>query len=334
MANKQTQSPKRFWGSLINQHACFLATTVLLGLSLLSLYVGVVEVDWKNVWHDEKARMIFVESRVPRTAAIWLTGISMSVAGLLMQMVVHNRFVEPSTAGTAEGAALGLVAVTLLAPHWSVMAKMGVAAVCAFGSMLLFLALAKRLPVRDSLLVPLVGMIYGGIIGAVAEFWAYEYEILQLLNTWLSGDFSAVLRGRYELLWVGGFAAAFAYYLADRLTIIGMGQQMATSLGLPYRQLVLLSMMSVAMMTALTVITVGMIAFLGLVMPNIVRRFCGDHLRRSLPWSAWLSVSCLLFCDVLSRSLRFPYEIPVSTVFGVLGAGLFLVLLLQKVRHE
>lgn len=322
-------SPKRF----VAQHAFLLATTALIGLSLLSLYVGVVPIDWQNLWHDEKAQMIFLESRVPRTAAIWLTGISLSVSGLLMQLVVHNRFVEPTTAGTAEGAALGLVGVTLLAPEWSVMHKMLTAALCALLSMLFFLHLAKRLPARDGLLVPLVGMIYGGIIGAVAEFFAYEYEILQLLGTWLSGDFSAVLRGRYELLWVGAAAAGVAYYLADRLTIVGMGQQMASALGLPYRQLVLLAMMSVAMMTALTVITVGMIAFLGLVMPNIVRRFCGDNLRHSLPWSAWLGVVCLLLCDVLSRTLRFPYEIPVSTVFGVLGAGLFLILLVKKVRH-
>ena len=92
-------------------------------------------------------------------------------------------------------------------------------------------------------------------------------------------------------------------------------------------------MAAVSLMTAMVVITVGMIAFLGLVMPNIVRRFLGDNLRRSLPWVAWLGAVLLLVSDVLSRIVRYPYEVPVSTVFGIIGAALFIYLLLRPARH-
>lgn len=299
------------------------AALALLALMAVSVSVGVLDLNETALW----------VSRVPRTLAIVLVGASMSVAGMVMQLVVHNRFVEPATAGTAQGAMLGIVATTLLVPHWPLLANMAVAAACAFCAMLGFLHIAKRVPSRDPLLLPLVGLIYGSIVSAFALFFAYQYEALQLLSTWLSGDFSAVLRGRYELLWIGGAIAAALYYFADRLTIIGMGEQMSKSLGLPYRQLVLLAMAAVSLMTALTVITVGMIAFLGLVMPNIVRRFAGDNLRRSLPWVAWLGACLLLASDVLSRVVRYPYEVPVSTVFGIIGALIFMYLLLKPVRH-
>ena len=301
----------------------WLAAAILAGLSLLSLFVGVLDIDAATFW----------VSRLPRTLALILVGASMSVAGLVMQIVVHNRFVEPSTAGTMQGAMLGIVATTLLVPHWPLIANMAIAALFAFASMLGFLQIAKRIPPHHPLLLPLVGLIYGSIISAVALFFAYQYEALQLLSTWLSGDFSAVLRGRYELLWLGALIAAAIYYFADRLTIIGMGEQMSRALGLPYRRLVILAMAAVSLMTALVVITVGMIAFLGLVIPNIVRRFLGDNLRRSLPWVAWLGAALLLVCDVLSRIVRYPYEVPVSTVFGIIGALLFIYLLLKPVRH-
>ena len=230
---------------------------------------------------------------------------------------------------------LGIVATTLLVPHWPLLANMVVAASCAFAAMLGFLAIARRVPPQEPLLLPLVGLIYGSIIASIVFFFAYQYEALQLLTTWLSGDFSAVLRGRYELLWLGGAIAALLYWFADRLTIIGMGEQMSKSLGLPYpyRQLVVLAMAAVSLMTALVVITVGSIAFLGLVMPNIVRRFSGDNLRRSLPWVAWLGALLLLIADIIARLVRYPYEVPVSTVFGIIGAVLFFYLLLKPVRH-
>ena len=142
-----------------------------------------------------------------------------------------------------------------------------------------------------------------------------------------------MLRGRYDLLWLGGALAVLLYWFADRLTIIGMGEQVSTSLGLPYQQLVVLAMAAVSLMTALVVITVGSIAFLGLVMPNIVRRFSGDNLRRSLPWVAWLGALLLLIADIIARLVRYPYEVPVSTVFGIIGAVLFFYLLLKPVRH-
>lgn len=300
---------------------------------MLSLFVGVSQLSLANLSELDALTVLFV-SRFPRTFAVVLTGSSMAVAGLVMQMVVHNRFVEPSTAGTAQGAALGLLATMLFFPAWSLLAKMSLGAATALLSMLIFLRMARRIPASDPLLLPLVGLIYGSVLGALVTFIAYEYDLLQVIEIWFNGDFSAVLKGRYELLWLGGVAAMVLYALADRLTIVGMGEQMSQTLGIPYRRLVLAAMSMVALMTALVVISVGMVPFIGLVVPNIVRRFSGDNIRRSLPWVAWSGAVLLLLCDVLARTIRFPYEVPVSVVFGVFGTAVFLYLLLKPTRGQ
>src|SRR5690606_26610014 len=120
-------------------------------------------------------------------------GSSLAIAGLVMQIIVRNRFVEPSTVGTSESAALGFLVVTLLAPGWPVMAKMLVAALFAVAGTALFLRLLKFVPLRDVLLVPLVGVMLGGVIGAVTTFIAYRYNLLASLLAWNMGDFSGVL---------------------------------------------------------------------------------------------------------------------------------------------
>lgn len=302
------------------------AMAILVLLFIISLFIGVSNVSLSNLLEPDKMEVFFV-SRLPRSFAVVLTGASMSVAGLVMQMVVHNRFVEPTTAGTAQGAALGLLVAMLLFPAASVMGKMLIGSAGAMLSMLVFLHMARRIPPSDPLLLPLVGLIYGSVLSALVTFIAYEKDLMQVVEIWFNGDFSGILRGRYELLWIGAITAVVLYLPADQLTIVGMGEQMSHALGIPYRQLVLLAMTMVAVMTALVVITVGMIPFVGLVVPNIVRRFVGDNIRHTLPWVAWAGMSMLLACDILARTVRFPYEIPVSVIFGVIGAAVFLCLL-------
>lgn len=299
------------------------AIVVLAVLVYLSVHTGVVQ---DSRFGDE----VFFISRLPRTLAVLLSGAGLAVGGLVMQMIVHNRFVEPNTTGTSEGAAIGLLISMIFFNQWPLFARMGFASLCAMLSMFAFIRLARALPFKDPLLLPLVGMIYAGILEAGMTFFAYQYELLQVLQVWTNGDFSAVLNGRYEWLWGCALLIALLYLLADQLSIIGMGEKASHSLGLNYRQLVLIGILLVAMMTAFIVSTVGMIAFLGLLVPNIVRRFCGDHLRQALPWVAWTGAALLLLCDLLARTVNAPYEIPVSLIYGTLGSGLFLFLLLKR----
>ena len=310
-----------------------LAGLVVCGLALISLFVGVSDVSLSNLLSSDpgdRPMQVLLISRIPRTAALMLAGAALSVTGLIMQMLVRNRFVEPSTAGTLESASLGLLMVTIFAPGLPVIGKMLVAAVFALGGTALFLRLLAAIPLRSPLMVPLVGIMLGGVIGSVTAFFAYRYDLLQTLAAWRLGDFSGILRGRYELLWLAAGLTGVAYFAADRFTVAGLGQDFTTNLGLNYRRVLAFGLSIVAMVTAVVVVTAGSIPFLGLIVPNLVSAAMGDNMRRSIPWIALVGAGMVLACDIVGRLIRWPYEIPIGTVFGVLGSLMFLWLLLRR----
>lgn len=305
----------------------------LLTLVVLSLFVGVIDVPLTALWTDGEARELLLLSRGPRTAAVVITGGALAICGAILQMLVRNRFVEPMTTGTGQGAALGILLVTLFAPAAPILLKMGVASITALGTSAGFLAIVNRLPPTQPLLVPLVGLIYGGIIGAGVTFVAYQADLLQYIDIWINGEFSGVLQGRYELLWIAALVAAISYFAADQFAIVGMGRTASINLGLNYGQVVVVGLLSISIVTALTVVTVGMIPFVGLVVPNIVSRLAGDNLRETLPLTAMMGATLVLASDIVGRLVRYPYEIPVGSVFGVLGGCVFLWLLYAPQRH-
>ena len=313
-----------------------LSIILLLALGLLSVSIGVAEFTWAGLWHSFTQQsassdlQLLLLSRLPRTLAIILTGASLSVAGMILQVVLKNRFVDPSMVGATQSAGLGLLLVSLYLPTGSLLTKMLIATFCALIGMVLFMRLIKYLPASDILMLPLVGIVFGGIIEAITTFIAYQTESLQLLSVWRFGDFSTILAGRYELLYLTGGLAFIAYILADKLTIVGLGESVAINLGVNQRLMTWFVIMTVAMISAVVVVTVGAIPFVGLVVPNIISRLMGDRLRRCLPAVALLGAGLVLLCDIIGRSIRYPYEIPVATVFGVVGAVVFLWLLLKR----
>ncbi len=317
-------SPPWFSPRLINLSALVL----LVFLMVVSISVGVADFSWYKLFDvtDNSWRLLLV-SRLPRTLALILTGASMAIAGMMIQMVLKNRFVEPSMVGATQSAVLGVLLTSLYLPSLSLLGKMSVASVMAFVGMMIFVQLIKRLPATDFLLIPLVGIVFGGIIDSLTLFLAYQTEMVQMLSVWRFGDFSSVLAGRYETLWLVGVLSAIAYVMADRLTIVGLGDAIAKNLGVNKEAVMWLAIGMVAMISAVVVVTVGAISFVGLVVPNIISRLVGDRLRVSLPAVALLGASCVLFCDIVGRVIRYPFEIPIYVVFGVFGSALFLWLL-------
>ena len=298
--------------------ACLLLGALILPLALANLLLGVADL----------GAQVFALSRLPRTLAVLLTGAALAIAGVVMQQLVRNRFVEPGTTGTAEGAALGLLAITLWAPGAALWLKMVVASLSAMAATALFLRLIRNLPPREVLLVPLVGIVFSGVLGALVTFIGWQTDLLQMIGIWLmTGEFSGVIAGRYELLWIAGGAAALAWAAADRFAILSLGREAAIGLGLSPDAVMRLGLVVVSVTMALVIVTVGMIPFVGLVVPNIVSRLLGDNLRATLPVTALAGAALVLACDILARLIRYPYELPVGTVLGVLGSGLFLWLL-------
>lgn len=306
---------------------------VVAALAIWSVFVGVTDMSigelWRSGWNDEQVQVL-IESRLPRTIALVLAGAAMATSGSILQMLVRNRFAEPSTVGTAEAAKLGFLIVLLLFPEASIPVRLAAAAAFAFLTTAFFMRMLRDVPLQSTLVVPLVGILLGGVINAAASFLAYRYDLMQSLASWSNGDFSMILRGRYELLWLSLGMTLLAYDYADRFTVAGLGENISTNLGLRYRSVLTLGLIIVSVSTAVVIVTAGMIPFLGLVVPNLVSLTMGDNVRRTLPWVALLGAGLVLACDIAGRILNAPYEIPVGTMLGVIASGLFLYLLLRK----
>ncbi|MCG7343124.1 ABC transporter permease [Sporosarcina sp. ACRSL] len=303
----------------------------LIGLSFLSLFVGVSSIkptDLLDFGSEETE--IFLISRIPRLVAILLAGAGMSIAGLIMQQLSRNKFVSPTTAGTLDATRLGILVSMLLFTNASTIEKMVVAFIFALAGTLLFMQILDRIKFKDAIFIPLVGLMFGNILSSITTFFAYKSNIIQNMSAWLQGDFSMIMSGRYELLYISIPVLIITYFYANRFTVAGMGEDFSKNLGLAYKRIVNIGLILVALVTTTVILTVGMIPFLGLIIPNIVSIFHGDHLKKTLPHTALLGAIFLLICDILGRVLIYPYEISISLMVGVIGSGIFLYLLFRR----
>jgi len=303
----------------------------VIALSFLSLFVGVSRITPMDLldFQSEKTE-IFLISRLPRLVAILLAGAGMSIAGLIMQQLSRNKFVSPTTAGTLDATKLGILVSMLLFTNASTIEKMIVAFVFALAGTLLFMQILDRIKFKDAIFIPLVGLMFGNILSSVTTFFAYKANVIQNMSAWLQGDFSMIMKGRYELLYISVPVLILTYLYANRFTVAGMGEDFSKNLGLAYRRIVNIGLILVALITTTVVLTVGMIPFLGLIIPNIVSIFKGDHLQKTLPHTALLGAIFLLICDILGRVLVYPYEISISLMVGVIGSAIFLYLLFRR----
>lgn len=300
-----------------------LAIGILIALAGASIMIGAADFDWE----------LLRQSRLPRTAAVLLAGSALAMAGLLMQLLTQNRFVEPSTVGTTESAALGLLLITIFAPASPIFVKMAVACVAAIAGTALFIFTIGRLRHRKGFIVPLVGIMIGTVIGAISTFIALDVDLIQSLNAWQLGSFAGTIVGRWELLMLVAVMLVISYFVADRFTLLGLGKSYAINAGINFKRTETLGLVIVAITAAIVVTVIGSLPFLGLVVPNIVSLYFGDNARRSLPWVMILGAGFTLICDLAGRLLRYPFEIPVGTVVGVVGGAIFLVILLRRHQH-
>ncbi|WP_241071794.1 ABC transporter permease [Achromobacter xylosoxidans] len=307
---------------------CLLA--MLCGVSLL---VGSSPLTWSQTLAGSgDAWLTLTASRLPRLAAVVLTGVGLSVCGVILQHIVRNRFVEPGTSGGLDAAKLGILVSLTLAPAAGTTSRMLFALVFCLVSSLLYVGIIRRIRWRNTVLVPVIGLMYGSVLSAVAEFYAYRHNILQSMQGWLLGDFSRVVQGHYEIVYLVLPIVALAYLYAHRFTVLGMGEDMASSLGLGYAATAALGLVLVAVTVSVTVIIVGAIPFVGLVVPNLVALRYGENLGRTLPIVALGGASLLLACDIIGRLLIHPFEVPIGLTAGGVGGVMFLVLILRGLR--
>lgn len=300
----------------------------------MSIFIGLVNIPIFELgtW-TSRQNLVLLASRLPRTLSLVIAGASVSVSGLVMQTLMQNKFVSPNTTGTIDSAKLGIVFVMIFLPNAPILMRTSVAFGFAFLGTALFLLLSRYLPSKNTILIPLVGIMFGNIVGSIATFFAYQYQLLQNMSSWLQGNFSVVMRGSYELLYLAIPLFAVIYLFAYQFTIMGAGQETATSLGISYQKMRLFGIGIIALSSSIVLVSVGSIPFLGIIIPNLVSLKFGDQMTRNLPLTAYFGAIFLLICDMIGRTVIAPYEVSVSLVAGVLGSICFVILLLKERRR-
>jgi iron complex transport system permease protein len=306
-----------------------LAILGVITLGIISLFTGVYDIFGREDGWD----MFFI-TRIPRTVALMLTGAAMAMTGLIMQLMTQNKMVEPTTIGTTEWAGLGLLTVYLLIPSPSLVVRMTGAIIFSFVGTMVFFFFLRSVRLRSSLIVPIIGLMLGAVISALSTFMSLFFNMSQVIEGWFIGSFAPVQAGRYEYLWIIILVTFFIFLYANRLTLAGLGEDVATALGVNYKRLILLANLLIAVAVGIVASVIGNLPFLGLIVPNIISMIRGDDLRSNLPWVCVMGMGTIMLCDIVSRVIIMPFEVPVSLILGTVGAVVFILILLRQRRSR
>lgn len=308
---------------------------IIVATSFISLFVGATEINIATLLDggDTMALKIFLLARVPRLLAILCTGVGMSVAGLIMQQLCMNKFVSPTTGATIQSAQFGIALAMIFFPTMGLGIRTVFAFAMAIAGTLMFVFFVQSIKVKDTVLVPLVGIMFGNIIGGVTNFLAFQSEINQQLSTYFSGSFSLIIQGNYELVYFVVPLVIVAFIYANHFNIVGMGQEFSKNLGVNYNLILIMGLSIAAVITASVIVVVGQISYIGLIIPNIVAIFKGDKIRGTLVDTALFGALFVLICDMIARTIIMPYEIPIELVVGIVGSVIFIIMLFYKLKH-
>lgn len=329
MAGVERTQPRLYKQNRLWTKPFIFAVIAVMALGILSLLTGVYDIRGQ----EDGMEMFFI-TRVPRTAALMLTGAAMSMAGLVMQLITQNRLVEPTTTGTIEWSGLGLLFVYLFFPAPSLVLRMTGAIIFSFVGTMIFFLFLRRVKLRSSLIVPIIGMMLGAVISAFSTFIGLVFQMSQSIEAWFVGSFAPVQVGRYEYLWIIVIVTLLIFMYANRLTLAGLGEDVATSLGVNYNRIVLIGTGLISLAVGIVAAVIGNLPFLGLIVPNIVSMFRGDDLRSNLPWVCLLGMGVITVCDIISRTIIMPFEVPVSLILGTMGSVVFITILLRQRRSK
>lgn len=311
-----------------------LLALALFVLAVISMFIGVIDITPAALLSGDMEQLeIFLISRLPRLLAILCTGVGMSVAGLIMQQLCMNKFVSPTTGATISSAQLGILLALLFMPASTLWGCAIFAFIAAILGTWVFVWFIQRIKFKDVVMVPLVGIMFGNVIGGITNYLAYKFEMTQALSSWLVGHFSLVLKGRYEIVYLVVPLVILAFIFANHFNIVGMGRDFSKNLGVHYNFVLFMGLTIAAMITAAVIVVVGSISYIGLIVPNVVAMFKGDKIRGTLVDTALFGAIFVLVCDMIGRVAIFPYELPIELIVGILGSILFIGLLLYRLRH-
>lgn len=303
---------------------------IVILFSGISLFVGVQDLSLLDIFSlSDIQQTVLLTTRIPRTISLILSGATLSIAGLVMQQLTQNKFVSPTTAGTLSSARFGVIMSMVLFSGATYFQRILFAFASATIGTLIFALFLRTVKQNKSIMVPLVGMMFGNIISSIGSYFALRYELVQNASSWLQGNFSLVTSDNFLLIFLSIPVLILIYMFAHYFTVMGLGREMAVELGISYNTIELIGIIIVALGTTSVLLTVGSIPFIGIIIPNLVSMKAGDNFRKVLFPTALFGSIFTIMCDILARTIIAPYELPISIVVGIVGSALFLFLILR-----
>lgn len=313
-------------------------TLLLAAAMILSVCIGSTRLDLLDALRtlqdpQSASARILLYVRLPRTLAPVLAGLAMAVSGVLIQGVLNNALAGPNIIGVNGGAGLfALLAAVLLpiAPE-AMPAAAFAGALCA--SMLIYLTAMKTGASRVTIV--LAGVAFSGIFSAGIDTIRTLYpDVVVGANNFLIGGFSGVTLGSLTpACWYILVGLVLAFLIGPELNVLALGEDTAQTLGMHVNAVRFVLLLTASLLAGAAVSFSGLIGFVGLLVPHVVRRLFGSDHRVVLPAAALLGAAFVTLCDTLARTLFAPYEVPVGILLSLIGGPFFLVLLLQK-KHR
>lgn len=314
-------------------------TLLLLGLFVIAILVGRYTITLDNflkiISGNNAAptvdRNIVINLRIPRTIVALLTGMALSVSGLVYQEIFNNKLVSPDLLGVSSGASVGAALAIVLG--FTGLVVSGFSFVFGLITMFLTLLISKVFRSQSSVFLLLAGVIVGGFMSSSTGLFKYlatSDRQLAEITFWLMGSFSSSTYSSVLILLPIVLAGVLAIFLLRwRINVLSLGHNEATSVGVNYKLLRMVIIVSATLLTAGTVAIAGVIGWVGLVIPHIARQLVGRNAKRTIPVTIIFGACFMIVVDIISRSFT-STEIPLSVVTGFLGTPIFLTILYMK----
>lgn len=312
---------------------------LLLGATLLSICFGAVWIEPKSVFRvlfgGERSGVeanIILLTRLPRTCGCLLAGMALAVSGAVIQSVLSNPIAAPNIIGVNSGAGMAVILCTAIAPS-ALYAVPFAAFAGALLAVVTILIIAEKTGASKITLV-LSGVAVTSIFGAITDaIITFVPEALNGYSDFRIGGFANLAFARIApAFWVILVAFVVLISLSNELDILMLGTDTAQSLGLPARPLRLGTLALAAALAGASVSFSGLLGFVGLIVPHIMRRLVGEGSRELICSCALGGAALVTLCDLLARLLFAPYELPVGIVLSLLGGPFFIVLLIRQRR--
>lgn len=293
----------------------------------------------KAVFTNEEAfdtqRSIIINLRLPRTMVAGLTGIALSISGLLYQEVFQNKLTSPDLLGVSSGASVG-AAIALVLGLSSIFVSL-FAFITGVVTVLITILVSRIFKNGSSFTLILAGIIVGGFMSAslsLVKYFADPTTTLANITYWLMGSFeNSTMNHVWILLPIVGVSCIVLLVLSWRINVVALGQEEAQTKGINYNFYKFLIIGIATLLTATSVAFSGVVSWIGLVIPHIVRLIVGRDTRRSIPLCITFGGVFMIVVDILARAFT-KSEMPLSAVTGILGTVIFVIIILIRRKEN